>query len=150
MARNFCTLTTASEVALVAATAKTVLQWLAPTGIIIAIQGIDVSFDGTSSSAEPVIIQVFRQTTAGTMTTRNPLKTKDRSTTLQSTGQVNATAEPTNTDLLRTWHVHPQMGVIYPLPLPDGEIELASATRLGLVITAPANVNCLATISAEE
>jgi hypothetical protein len=153
MARNNFALTTPSALAMPAATAKTVLQLVAPAGTIVAVQGVDISFDGTSNTATPVVIQLFRQTTAGAgMTARAPLKTKDTSTALGSTGQFGSgtTTEPTNGDLLKTFHIHPQAGVVYPLPLPDGEIELPGGGRLGLVVTAPAAVNCLATIYGEE
>lgn len=149
MARNFFTHVTASEVALVAATAKTVAQIVAPTNQSLAIHGISVTFDGTSNTAEPAIVEVLRQTTAGTMTARNPLKTKDTSTALQATGQVNATAEPTAGDVLRAFHIHPQAGAVIPLPL-EREIVVAGGGRLGIRITAPANVNCLTTMDGEE
>lgn len=149
MARNGGSLTTSAEVALVAATAKTVLQLVAPANTVLAVGGFELSFDGVSNTAEPVIIQLLRQTTAGTMTSRTPLKTKDRSTALAATGQENATANPTAGDILKTFHVHPQAGVIYPFNI-DGEIEIAGGARLGLNLTAPANVNCLATINFEE
>jgi hypothetical protein len=150
MARNAFAHTTSTEIALVAATAKTVLQLVAATGVIVAVQGLTVSFDGISNTAEPVQVVLERQTTAGTMSARNPLKTKDTSTALQLTGQENASAEPTSGDRLHVFHIHPQAGVAMPLPLPDGEIEIPGGGRLGLKITAPANVNCHATIIGEE
>jgi hypothetical protein len=150
MARNHFALTTSAEVALVAATEKTVLQLVSASGIITAVQEILVSFDGISNTAAPVEVVVERQTTAGTMTSRTPLKTKDTSTTLQLTGQENATVEPTGGDRLSVFHIHPQAGVVYPVPIPDGEYELPSSGRLGLAITAPANVNCHATMKGEE
>lgn len=150
MARNYFSLATPAEVALVAATAKTVLQVVSASNVIVAIQEVMVTFDGVSNTAEPAVIKILRQTTAGTMTSTTPLKTKDRSTALSTTGQRNASAEPTAGDILAMFHVHPQAGVIHSLSLPDGEIEMAGGTRLGIEITAPANVNCLATIKGEE
>lgn len=149
MARQGFSHTPTAEITLVAATAKTVLQLVAPANVILAVNGAWVSFDGTSNTAEPALIEILRQTTAGTMTARNPLKTKDTSTALQATGQVNATAEPTAGDVLKTFHVHPQAGVIIPLDF-DKEIEIAGGGRLGMRITAPANVNCLAGFEGEE
>lgn len=149
MARNGFTLVTPSEVALAAATAKTVMQLVSATNVILAISGLEVTFDGVSNTAEPTMVEVLRQTTAGTMTARTPLKIKDTSTALQATGQVNATAEPTAGDVLKVFHVHPQAGVTLPLDL-QGEIEVPSAGRLGVRITAPAAVNCLVTLTGEE
>jgi len=152
MARNNANLTTSVEVAAAVAAFKTILQWVAPAGIIVAIQGVDLSFDGVSNTGEPVQWELIRQTTAGTGgTARNPLKTKDTSTALQSTGLENiVTTEPTAGDILAAGHIHPQAGMLNPLPLPDGEIEIAGAGRLGLRINAPAAVNCRATMRGEE
>jgi hypothetical protein len=150
MARNNFALTTSVEVAAAVGSFKTVLQLVAATNSLVAVQGVDLSFDGTSNTAEPVQWEIVRQTTAGTMTSRTPLKTKDTSTALTSTGQENATAEPTPTDILACGHIHPQAGMLYVLPLPDGEVEMATATRLGLRINAPAAVNCRARIHGEE
>lgn len=150
MARNFFTQTTSVEVALVAATAKTVLHLLAGTSVRSAIQAVTVSFDGVSNTNAPVLIRLLRQTTAPTGTTRNPLqKDDDISTSLLVTGLENVSVEPTDSDVLYTWHVHPQAGVQLPLPLP-GEIIIPTAARLGLKMTADDAVNCLATIEGEE
>jgi hypothetical protein len=93
---------------------------------------------------------VRRQTTAGTATARAPLKKDDDlSTALRATGQENFTAEPTDSDIILTYLVHPQAGVQYPLPLP-GEIIIGSGDRLGVKMTAPAGVNTAVTIEAEE
>jgi hypothetical protein len=150
MARNHFALTTSGEIAAAVGAFKTVLQLVAPSGIIVAVQECLLSFDGVSNTGEPVQWELLRQTTAGTMTARNPLKTKDTSTAVQATGQENATAEPTAGDILACGHLHPQAGMLYPLPLPDGELELAGGGRLGLRINAPAAVNCRATIKGEE
>jgi len=149
-ARNRFSLTTSAEVALVAATAKTVIQLVSATNLILAVSEATISFDGTSNTAEPVQVFVLRQTTAGTATARAPLKTGDTSTTLQATGQENFSAEPTSTDILAVMEVHPQAGVIYQLPIPDGEFLLASAARLGIRVIAPAAVNCHASFRGEE
>lgn len=129
----------------------TALQILAPAGIREAITGISISFDGTSNVAQPVLVECYIMTTAGTMTANNPVKLdQDLGTGLQITGQEHATAEPTKTTRLASWLVHPQSGMPIPLPLPDGEIILAAATRFGLTTTAPAAVNVVAEIQGEE
>ncbi len=151
MARNFFTQTTDSVVALTAATAKTVLQLLAASGVRVALQAVTITFDGTSGSATPVVVQLVRQTGAGTASARNPVKKdSDVSTSLQVTGQKSFSAEPTSDDaILATWHVHPQAGMSLSLPMP-GEFIIPGAGRVGLKINAPAAVNCLATIEGEE
>jgi hypothetical protein len=150
MARNFGSLTTSVEVALVAATEKAVLMLTGPSTIMIALQGIELSFDSTSSTAEPVIVRIVRASTTGTFTARTPEQTKVKTQALVSTGGENASAEPTTSAILKTFHVHPQAGVVYPFQLPDGEVESSGGGRLALKVTAPAGVNCLATMNFEE
>jgi hypothetical protein len=125
------------------------MQLIAPTNTILAVNGAWVSFDGVSNTGVPVIVEILTQTTAGTVTARNPQKTKDTATALGATGGVNASAEPTAGNVLKTFHVHPQAGVIMPLDF-DKEIEVAGGARLGMRITAPANVNCLCGFEGEE
>lgn len=150
MARNFFTHCPTAEVALTAATAKTIAQLIAASGVRVAIQSICVSFDGVTSTNEPVIIEVLRQTTAGTMTSRNPQqKDSDIATALQVTGAVNASAEPTAGAVLASFECHPQAGMQYPFPMP-GEIIIPGGGRLGIRVTAPAGVNCTFTIEGEE
>jgi|SRR5262245_29096439 len=154
MARNNWTLITAAEVALVAATPKTVLQLVSPNANMLEVlQELLVTFDGTSNTAEPVNIQVLRKTAAATVTAQARAKTKDTSTALvtdsANTGY-NASAEGTDGAVLALFHIHPQAGTIYPFPLPDGEIEVAGSGIIAVKITAPANVNCLVTLFGEE
>lgn len=151
MARSFLTAANTAVQALTAATAKTVLQIKAPTNQRVAVRQISVSFDGASNTAVPVIVKVVRQTTAGTTSSSATIKAKDNdiSTAIQSTVLDGFSAEPTYGDQHWIAHIHPQTGAVYQLPLP-GEITLAGGGRLGVVCTAPANVNCLCSIEAEE
>lgn len=149
MARNFGTCATLGDVALSAATVKTILQLVAPTSQMVVPLAVRVSFDGVSSTAEPVTVEVLRQTTAGTMTARTLNKTRVGGPTLQSTGQHTATAEPTAGDVLREWLIHPQSGAEISLEL-GSPIEIDGGGRLGLRCTAPATVNVRAQIDFEE
>lgn len=154
MARNNWSLVTSAEVALSAGVAKTVLQYTAPNAnVLSAVQELLVTFDGTSNTAEPVNIQLLRKTAAATVTAETRKKTKDTSTALPTesanTGR-NASAEGTDGDVLKVFHIHPQAGVVYPLALPDGEVEVPGSGILAVKITAPAAVNCLVTLSGED
>jgi hypothetical protein len=139
---------TGGEVALVTATAKTVVQITAPANQRIQIDGWSVSFDGVSGTAEPVVVELLRQTTAGTMTGTTPVRKGVGSETIQTTSQKNATVEPTAGDVLRRYEVHPQTGAEWKFD--PKEIEMAGGTRLGIRCTAPAGVNVVASIDAEE
>lgn len=130
----------------------TLLQLVAPANQRVAVKQVSVGFDGVVNTNTPVLVQLFRQTTAGTVSgssaTIKP-KADDISTAVQSTVQDGFTVEPTYGDLLWSMTVHPQTGCIYPLPIP-GEIIVKGGGRLGLVCTAPQSVNAIATIEGEE
>ena len=150
MARVRAVATTESEEALGAATAETVLQVVAAANHPIALKGVDVSFDGTSATAEPVIVLLVRQTGAGTSSAATPREETAFGVTLQTTARIDFSAEPSSDDaILRRWSVHPQAGVMEKFG-PDDEIIIGSAGRVGIKITAAAIVNVQASISWEE
>ena len=138
-----------TEIALTAATAKTVIQIVAPTNQRLKVKEWGVFFDGTSAVAEPVQVRLLRQTTAGTMSSLTPVKRSQASETLQATAQHTATVEPTASDVVDACEVHPQSGYekLYPM---GAEIEVSGGTRLGIECTAPAAVNVRAKIAYEE
>lgn len=148
MADQNCIAQTA-EVALAAATAKTVLQIVAATNQRVRIKSFGVFFDGISGSAEPVQVRLLRQTTAGTMTSLTPTKLGTGSETVQTTAQHTATAEPTAGDTLDIAEVHPQSG--YQVIYPQGDWPIIpGGGRVGIECTAPATVNVRAKIIFEE
>ena len=139
-----------SEVALAAATAKTVVQLTAPSNQRVKILGWGVYFDGTSTTAEPAQVTLSRQSTAGTMTSLTPVPLDDSlAETLQTTAQHTATVEPTTGAAIDMAEVHPQGG--YEVIYPQGQERLVGGgDRVGLVCTAPANVNVRAKLIFEE
>lgn len=139
------------EVALSAATTRTVLQLRAPSNHRLKILGWAVTFDGTSPTAEPVQVRFLRQTTDGTFTGLTPVKLDDSvGETLQATGHHSATStEPSSGDVLKAVEVHPQSG--YEDTLPYGrEFIVGGGDRVGIECTAPAAVNVRAWIAYEE
>ena len=60
------------------------------------------------------------------------------SETVQTTFTINATAEPTSTDILDVLEVHPQSGQIVMYP-PGDEIQVPGGTRFGAEILAAQN-----------
>lgn len=143
--------TPGAEISLSAGVSKTVIQILAPTNQRVKIIGFGVFFDGIVPNAEPVIVKLVRQTTAGTMSSLTPVKTGPvaGSETLQTQASHTATAEPTSTDVIDIFEIHPQAGVEKLFPL-GREIVIAGASRLGMVITSPTAVNCIPKIFCEE
>ena len=141
---------TTAEIALTAATAKTVIQIVAAANHRVKILGWGVYFDGVSSTAEPVQVRLLRQTTAGTMSALTPIKWDDSiADTLLTTAQHTATAEPTAGDVLEVKEIHPQQGYekLYPL---GQEPIIGGGDRVGIECTAPAGVNVRAEVRFEE
>ncbi len=140
---------TEGEIALSAATAKTVLHILAPANQRLKVLGIGVFFDGVNVIGQPVEIRLLRQTDAGTMSSATPRKIDTYSETIQSTATKTATAEPSAGDVLDVFEVHPQNGYekIYPLGL---EPRVAGGGRIGLECKAPEAVNVRAKLIVEE
>lgn len=139
-----------SEVALSAATAKTVVQIAAPTNHRVKIIGVGFFFDGTSTTAEPVQVTLSRQSSSGTMSALTPVPLDDSlAETLQTLAQHTATAEPTTGVTIDAWECHPQQGfeVLYPL---GQEPIVGGGDKVGLICTAPATVNVRAKIRFEE
>jgi hypothetical protein len=155
MARNNWSLVTTSVVALTAATAKTVLQYVNPAATLLSvIQELKISFDGISNTAVPVVVQLLRKTAAATVATAIArVKTKDTTTALvtdnANTGS-GASAEGTDGGIIETWHVHPQAGAFDTLPLPDGEVQVPGSGIIAVKCNAPAGVNVLVTLKGED
>jgi hypothetical protein len=144
---------TSGEVAI--ANGKTILQLVAAAAHRIRLSGWGISFKGTSATDVPILIQVLRQTTAGTMTagtTGANISKKNNidPETLQSTVQVNATVEPTPGDIIESFEVHPQTGM-YKFYPSGQEIIVPNGGRLGFKVTSAA-LTYLATVEldAEE
>jgi len=139
-----------SEIALSAAAAKTVLQVTAPANQRVKVKAWGVYFDGTSVSAEPVNIKLVRQTTAGTMSSVTPTKTDDSlPETVQSVASVDASVEPTTTDVLHFINCHPQSGYQNDFGVID-EMFIKGGGRLAIICTAPAAVNVIPWMKCEE
>jgi hypothetical protein len=146
------TATPTAEVALSAGATRTVVQVVAPANQRVKIKGYGISFDGTSVTAEPVLVQLVRQSTAGTMTALTLIKDDPgRDETIQATAQHSATVEPATGDILDQIHVHPQGGYVWMFPL-GGEKWINGGGRAGIRVITPAGVNpnCVAKMFCEE
>lgn len=138
-----------AEVALVANTAKTVVQLVTPANHRARILGWGVFFDGTSVSNAPVQVRLLRQTTAGTASALTPVQVQPAAETIQCTAQHTATAEPTAGDVLDIAEVHPQSGYEVRFPLGQ-EVIVGGGGRIGIECTAPDAVNVRAKLIFEE
>jgi len=138
------------EIALTGGAAKTVLQVKAPAEQRVKLWAFGLYFDGTSATAEPVVAQLVRQTTDGTLTSVTPSKLDPGcAETIQTAAGKNASSEPTAGDVLKQWEVHPQRSYEWTAPL-GREILVPGGERLALVCTAPASVNVIPWMELEE
>ncbi|MFI6299538.1 hypothetical protein ACIBEJ_48645 [Nonomuraea sp. NPDC050790] len=137
---------TQGDVALVAATAKTVLNVVAATGSGLKVVELSVTFDGTSVTAEPVTVELTRSTqaTAGTSTATTPAQVSGASRAALASGARAYTAEPTVVSVVKRWLVHPQAGLVLQFPLGREPQQNTAGQAMGLRCTAPAGVNCQA------
>lgn len=143
---------TNGDIALTAATAKTILNVINAANGLIRITEMAVSFDGVSSTAEPVTVELCSSTqaTAGTSTAHTIVQTRGPTRTVQATAARNYTAEPTTLTVIKRWLVHPQTGLFVQFPLGREPEQVTTADGLCIRCTAPATVNVQAYMEFEE
>ena len=128
--------------------AKTLIQLLAVQAI--ELSELIVGFHGIDNTAEPIKVELVRQTDAGTMTSLTPGKNDDSvGDALATTAQHTATVEPTTTDVVRVYTVHPQTSLVVMFP-EDTRPVIGSGDRIGLRVTAAADVNADAALVFNE
>lgn len=121
-------------VSITATTVKTPIQIAAPTNQRATLRRVTVSFEGASSTAKPARVRILRQTDAGTMTGGTEVRLGAGSETPQVVATVNATAEPTASDVLWEDYVPVYQGlIVLPIDLIGG-IEIPGGGRLGVDI----------------
>lgn len=147
------TIETTADVALSAATAKTVLSYIAASAVPFRIIEFSISFDGTSATAEPVTVELCNSTQAGAgsgSSSVTPLQSGGSAATVRGAGARNYSGEPTTLTTLKRWLVHPQTGFTLQSPLGRETEQNVTADALCLRVTAPATVNCQAYMEVEE
>lgn len=143
--------------ALAAATAKTAINLISGATTSGIITEFGVTFDGVSSTAVPVLVELCSSTqgTAGTSTAFTPLQVRQwPAAAAICTAGVNFTAEPTTLVVVKHWYVPPTGGLTIQSPLGreiQGIITAATAGKgWALRFTAPAIVNYKAYLEFEE
>lgn len=142
------------EVALVAATAKTVLQVKAATNQRVLIKGL--KFLGKQAAGGTDAVCKVRMTrnsanfgTAGSTPVAGKLNPSNGET-LQTTFGANFSAEPTTpTDSGLWWEVQPQGGIIEALP-PGSWIEIPGGQSVQFEFTSTGTPTVLVTVTGEE
>jgi len=140
----------AEDVPLVAATAKTVLELNTPAGVETTITELSVSFDGVTSGAKPVLVELIFAASAGTGTAATPVRLNRASAqTINTTAKSNDSVEPGTPVVAKAWRVHPQSGQIIQFPL-GREPMMKQSDVCGIRCTAAAAVNVTAEFEFEE
>jgi hypothetical protein len=149
MARNRFTGATTAEVALTTSL-KTVVSVTNAANIRLAVRGFAIAFDAVSSTAGQAEVQLVIHSSSGTYSTMT-LNKDLRGTTeaIGTSGNFNASAEPSVSATLRSYNVNVQTGYERAFA-EDEEIVLAGGERLGLQVRSAVAVNCHAFLSLEE
>lgn len=151
MAARFCS-AEAKDVSTGTST-KTVLQLVAPANQALRITEVGISFQGTNNTNEPINVELVRQSTAGSGGAAvTPTKLDDDvAMAVQATAQKNITAgTETSGDILKSWAVHPQTGLVYTIN-DLAPVIVKGGGRLGIRVNTPANsVDCTSYINWEE
>lgn len=128
------------EVALVAATAKTVLQIKAPAQQRLLIKGLRIFGKQSAGGTDPVVKVRMTRSSAnfGTGSAATPAKNDPSDAeTLQATAASDFTAEPTGpTDGGLMWELQPQTGMIEFLPFGQ-EIKVPGGQSVNFECTSP-------------
>jgi hypothetical protein len=155
MSQSGYEVTTEGAVALAAATAKTVIGARGHANSGLQLKSIEFGFDGVTASAVPVLVELcyatFATNAPGTnSTSTTPRQAYGRVLTAGFTSGKNWTVEPTVLTLIKEFLLTPNAGaVLYQWPLGQ-EPDAALAEGFALRLTAPAVVNCRATMGLER
>ena len=153
MAKAGYSTATGAAVALVAATAKVVLNSIAPAQFGVDLKKFRVAFDGVTATAVPVLVEVMRSTqaTAGAGSTAGTVNQIYGPTiTAGFTSAYGYTTDPTVLSLIDSFLLDPNKGlVLYDFPLGDTP-DCAVSQGIAIRYTAPAAVNVRAAMIFER
>lgn len=129
---------------------RTVLQYAAEANAGAKVNGLDITFTGTSATAGRILTQVVKGQTAGsgTGTTQNPTKISGHAGSVRGAGKKNFTAEPSGGTVIWSQQLPPNYGGIIPLREP---VQLDPGETLSIVVYNPGTaVNCNSNMDIEE
>ena len=150
VARSAAAAATSTPVALVAATAKTVLCILGSANDTVSLKRVRVSFNSVAATDAPAIVEVGIITALGSYTGTTPLQITGSPLASSCTSGFNATAEPTYNRIFEATYVPANNG-LYDWYYPLGEEPLCAAGQgFGVRITAPQAQNCFASLYYSE
>lgn len=147
------TVETTGDIALSAATAKTIMSVITASNALTRICELSVSFDGVTATAEPVTVELCYSTQAGagTSTAHTIAQLRGPTRTVQGTAARNYTAEPTTLTVLKRWLVPAFNGLlVIQFPLGREPEQVVTADAFCVRCTAPATVNAQGYLEFEE
>ena len=148
--RSGTSATVSTPVSLAAATAKTVVSVFGTSGTTLALKRARVSFNSVTSTDVPALVEIGITTTAGTVSSFTPVQIVGSTMNAASAGGYNASAEPTYNRIFDSTYIPVNNGLMewwYPL---GEEPQCDPSQGLGLRITSPSAVSCLASLIFSE
>lgn len=140
MKSGYSAATPAAGVALVAATAKTILSLICPAQFGADLMKAHIGIDGVTATDKPALIELMSYTADGTGTAGTVNPTYGRGTTTASipvgfTTKNNYTVEPTGGVVLDSWSLTPVGGtVLWDLP-GNATFDIGASMLFGLRVT---------------
>lgn len=144
---------TNGDIALVAATTKTIMSVTNAAAGIVKLVEISVSFDGKVASNEPVTVELCKCTMAGagTSTTHTMAQASGPARTVQATAARAYTAEPTVMTVIKRWVIPPGGGgLLLQSPLGRELTQITGSQGIAVRCTAPDAVNAQGYMEIEE
>ncbi len=143
-----------ANVALAAATAKTVMLLITPANIGLQLKRFTVSLNSVTPTEAPGLIEIVRSSLAGagttTSATANIVQNYGRAITHSFTAGENYTAEPTTLTLVRKFLLSPVSSTFaYDYPL-GTEPDIGASSGLGIRCTFAAAANIMASMEFER
>jgi hypothetical protein len=141
------------DIALVGATAKSILSFISGANALHRVIELSVSFDGVTAGNEPVTVELCSSTmaVAGTSTAHTIVQSGGPARSVEGTARRNYTVEPTVLTVLKRWLVRPDGGLlILQFPLGREAEQIITADAHILRCTAPDAVNCQGYMEVEE
>ena len=149
--RSGTSATNSTAVALVAATAKTVIRVLGSATDTICLKRVRVSFASVTATDVPALVEVGITSTAGTVGTAfTPVQIVGSTLASSCTAGYNASAEPTYNRIFESLYVPVNNGLVewfYPL---GEEPQCDISQGFGIRITAPQAQSVFATLVYSE
>jgi len=139
---------TVVEVSLTGAQTTTLIMITADSSKRLKITEIGISFKGVTASAVPVPVELYRASTAGTSSSGGYVRSDPDEPVALSSPTITFTAEPTLSELVRSWNVTPYAGLFIWSPLK--ELWVPKSGRIALRARPAANVDVSAHIEIEE